>query len=300
MHESSVSRISVCFAADNNYARPLASAILSLAYNCRAKSVVDIYVLDGGIHQTNRKRIEEMLVPYKNVRVLWLIPDQAALTGLNDSGHVSLVTYYRILIPDVLPISVERVIYLDCDLIINGDISELWNANEHAHTMAVRDAGLRFVSNPSAIRDFQQFGLEAEAHYFNAGVLVINVHKWRSEDISIKLLKLLNQHSTRFRWWDQDALNIVLNKRWQPLDPIWNQLPAIFQYREWSESPYSQEQFEQAVSGPAIVHYASSVKPWKTIKPDRRDYLFYHYLDMTPWRGWRYTWLDKIKKKILG
>ncbi|MEC4985056.1 MAG: glycosyltransferase family 8 protein [Oscillatoria sp. PMC 1068.18] len=284
---------SIVCAADDRYAMPLTVAVRSVLANLKSYPQVKLFLIDGGISPENKEKFLQSLNP-EQIELHWLQPDQSKLTKMKVKGHVSLASYYRLLIPELLPGSLQKVIYLDSDLVVNADIGKLWNIDVgDYYLLAVQDLGVPYVGCPVGLLNYQELGYPADYKYFNAGVLVINLQKWREENIGKKVINYIQENLEFVRWWDQDGLNAVLAGKWGELDYKWNQQPPIYGYGEpsWKPSPLKKELSEEVcqdiIDNPYIVHYVTSRKPWRydSLHP-RRD-LFFHYLDMTAWAGWR-------------
>ncbi|WP_234300704.1 glycosyltransferase [Sphaerospermopsis aphanizomenoides] len=102
---------------------------------------------------------------------------------------------------------------------------------------------------------------------------------------------------------NQDGLNAILAGQWQEIHPSWNQLPRIYDYSSWQESPYPEDVYEELLHKPYIIHFISSPKPWcaglqAECKHPKKD-LFFQYLDMTSWSGWRDTFWRRVARKFL-
>jgi lipopolysaccharide biosynthesis glycosyltransferase len=292
----------VVVAADENFAMPLAATVRSALDNLSPGRKLRIYVLDGGIKPDTKERLIRSW-PARRFYVEWLRVDASVLDGLPISGHVNLVSYYRILIPCALPIDVRRVIYLDADLIVRSDLARLWDRDLSSQLcLAAQDCAAPYLDSSQVLENFRlcgpylgstqpvpnfrELGLVPDAAYFNAGVLLIDVAAWRDADLSRRSLACLEQHRQHVFWWDQYALNVVLAGRWGHLDGRWNQGSHVFMYPTWRHSPFSQPTFEQLRSDPYIVHFSSRVKPWRgCCHPLRGE--FFKYVDRTAWAGWR-------------
>jgi len=182
----------------------------------------------------------------------------------------------------------KKVIYLDSDLLVLGDLAQLWDKDiTDTFLLAVQDMGEPYVSSPRALNNFKELGIPAYYKYFNAGVMIINLNRWRAEQISRLALDYLEQNKAIIRWWDQDALNAVLAGNWSELDPRWNQIPHIFQYPSWKESPFDKNAYERIITDPFIIHFATSSKPWQYDCKHPAKSMFFNYLDKTSWTGWR-------------
>jgi len=293
----------VVLAADDNFAMPLAVTIRSALENLAPDRTLRIYVLDAGIKDETKSRLVQSW-PSGRYQVEWLKVDADALAGVPVSGHVNLVTYYRVLIPRVLPAELDRVIYLDADLVVCADLGRLWDCPLNGHLcLAAQDCAAPYIDasqvlanyescasalgSARPVANFQELGLKPDAAYFNAGILLVDLHGWRREDLSAQMLDCLQRHRQHVRWWDQYALNVVLSGRWGQLDPRWNQGSHVFIYPSWEQSPLDRQTFEQMRGDPYIVHYTTRFKPWRPLCPHPLAGLYFEYLDRTAWAGWR-------------
>ena len=139
----------------------------------------------------------------------------------------------------------------------------------------------------SPISNWQELSLDGAAHYFNSGVMVLNLARWREEAIDQKLLACLRDNAQYVWCWDQYALNVVFAGQWKTLPSRWNQGYHVFEYPDETHSPISQSEFIEMRDDPAVIHFTTEFKPW-----DFRPYhplrgKFYDALDETAWNGWR-------------
>ncbi|AKG20952.1 glycosyltransferase family 8 protein [Calothrix sp. 336/3] len=288
--------IPVIFAADDKYAMPLAVTACSIFANLDSNTKLRIFIIDGGITEVNKQKIANSLDPQR-CDIRWLSLPKKLPQGMKISGHISTAAYYRLLIPELLPDNYEKIIYLDCDLLLNRDIKQLWDIDiADNYILAVQE--IRFPCINSGLVNYKQLNIPGDWKYFNSGVLVINLKKWRSENITQKAIQYLEQHQEDIRFHDQDALNAILAGNWGELDPRWNQTPFIYEYKSWRESPFTEESFKNILNEPWIIHFASSFKPWNFYQHIHKR-LFYRYLDMTAWKGWRYTFWMALYKKMM-
>jgi lipopolysaccharide biosynthesis glycosyltransferase len=284
--------IPIVLAVDDNYAMQLAVVIRSMLENFKSDRQLIIYVMDGGIKDINKRLIIKSLNSHHDrIKIEWLeVSDNLATKNFKISGHVSIATYFRLLIPDLLPQRYEKVIYLDSDIIVNYDISQLWDIDiGEKYLLAVQDLGILNVSSPNGLIDYQNLGISPDAKYFNAGVLVINLKKWRSEGIAEKIVDYLENNHDFVRFWDQDGLNAILVGHWGELDPRWNQTPSIHKYSSWEESPFSEAAYNHLIHDPYIIHFAQAAKPWNSREYHPANQLFFKYVDLTAWKGWRFS-----------
>jgi len=280
-------RIIVACAADDGFAMPLAVALRSALDTLCESHAIEAYVLDGGISAASRQRLERSLVSPR-IELRFVAPSPQTLAGIRHRGRVSRTTYFRILVADLLPASISRVIYLDADVRVTADLARLWAEPQRGlPVLAVRDAGAPTVSSPRGLLNYRELGLAPELPYFNAGVMTLDLALWREEQLASQLLRYLEHHAHAIRWWDQDALNAVLAGRWGELDPRWNQIPQIWEPAAGDTDPFPFALRELVIRDPWIVHYSTGSKPWHwgCTHPARER--FFEVLDRTAWAGWR-------------
>ena len=310
--------IVVVCAADNNYAMPLAVTMRSTIDNLQDNCKIFFYVIDGGITAVNQQKILKSL-PLERCEVEFIqIPNsvvekitaahQSASAHLSASrpDYVSIASFYRLLLPELLPNQIEKVIYLDSDLAVEGDLSELWQADiGENYLLAVRDTWIPCISSPTGRLNYQKLGLDPDAAYFNSGVLVINLKKWRDNQFSEKVLKYFTQNLEFIGFYDQGLLNVLLVGKWGQLDPQWNFNVTSFYdyslgcYLSWTDSQsfYPEEIYNRLVGNAHIIHFISD-KPWiSTQCPSRAN--FFKYVDKTQWSGWRITIWRRLWRKLV-
>lgn len=293
----------VVLAADDRFAMPLAATVRSALDHLSPDVTLRMVILDGGISPDSKQRLLRSW-PAGRFSVQWIKVDDSALAGSPVSGHVNIVSYYRILIPRLLPDDVHRVIYLDSDLIICGDLARLWQHDLAGHAcLAAQDPSAPYMDSSIAVDNlaesgpfigchrpvpnYHALGLSAKAPYFNAGVLLLDLDTWRREDLSGRLIACLEQNKGHVQWWDQYALNVVLAGRWGWLDPRWNQGSHIYRYPTCEQSPFDRASFDQQRDDPYIVHFTTRHKPWRASCQHPLKQRFFDTVDRTQWAGCR-------------
>ncbi len=178
--------------------------------------------------------------------------------------HLSTSTYLRWLIPDVLPESADRVLYLDTDTIVLRSLRPLLEMDIQGHPLA----GVLDMNSGELM------GHHQIPAYINSGVLLMNLDVWRREALSRRCIAFAQAHPEQLRYADQCAVNLVLAGRVKLLDRRWNAPVAPIQGLEIREDA-------------AILHFLTGDKPWQAwySHPRGRDY--WRYLDVSPWAGAR-------------
>lgn len=271
--------IVVC-ASDENFSRPLMVTLISLNENSSQKIVV--YIMDGGISRKTKMCISSLNL--ENIELKYVPINNKMLPKLKTSAAISIASYYRLLIPQLLPQKIKKVVYLDCDVIIKKDITILYNLdmeNKAICAVAEMAANARYVSSPRGLKLFEQLGIKEYNKYFNAGVLLINLDKWRQKDICDKIINYLIKYDKYVLWHDQDGLNAILWNDWKELDPRWNVMTALYLADSWQNSVFNREDFYRIKSNPYIIHFTNkSSKPW--LKESNHPYksLYNKYLQI--------------------
>lgn len=242
--------IPIFFATDNNYAPFLAVALTSLLDNASKDYFYKIYVLTTNL---KREYAEQLNLICHDAR-----PDGASIEFVSlgeemekSSGNFHLRDYYsketycRVFIPRVFS-QYDKVLYLDCDIVVTGDISELYNIDIGDNILG--------AASEEVMMEYDVFGTYVEKalgipreDYFSAGVLLINAKKYREDDIESKFIKLMNTYTFRVTQ-DEDYLNVLCKGKVKMVDLGWN------------KSAFKSDKFDD--KNLKLIHYKINWKPW--------------------------------------
>lgn len=266
--------IKIIFGVDGSYSQHLAVTLLSLLEN-NPGNRFDILVVTLNMDRADRDRIAALACRFNNVELAFQPFEFGRYRHFRTDNHISHASYLRIFIPEILPESVEKVLYLDCDLVVRQDIAPLWNRELGLEVMAA-------ARNPFFVRHVD-LEMPPEADYFNAGVLLINLKRWRELDGTARLIRFIEAHHDHLWAHDQDALNAVFCGRISELAPQWNFQTSML----WCEPDalsLTYADFRELLEDPAIVHYTTPSKPWhfNNLHPYKKTY--FRYLARTPYR----------------
>jgi lipopolysaccharide biosynthesis glycosyltransferase len=285
-------RIVLISATDENYAMALGAMIRSVLENLRAGVEVCLYVLGDDLSEDTKRRLMESWRTYP-IKVCWLTPRSAKLgEKIQRRGHAGVsATYFRLMIAELLPHDIKRAIYLDVDMIVLGDLSQLWESDfGDAIVQAVPDSYTEYFhrSRLEQARLPVELKLPAGASYFNAGLLVIQVERWRESRVGERALEVASTYGDQLSFHDQDALNLILLGSWKALHPTWNfhELPQFLS--AWEAGRYSRAQYRELFLNPKVIHFVSAEKPW-TARCYHFCYAprFFEVLALTRWRDWK-------------
>ena len=247
--------IPIVFATNTNYSIPCSVAIKSLIATANKAKKFAIFILHTELDQSHIQMLETLST--KNIFVKTIRLDLDRMIGrsfLYTRAHYSKEMYYRILIPELLK-KFDKVIYLDCDILLRDDISKLYDIN-------IDDFVLAAVINPviqSKKYIEETLGLDSEK-YFNSGILVINNKKFNELNLKQKCIELIKTKNN-LKFPDQDILNIVCQNNVYYLDIKWN-YQWFFETLEIPLPSYCMDLYKKASKNPSIVHYSSAQKPW--------------------------------------
>ncbi len=270
MSSSVESPSTLCLVAgcDEGYALPLAVTLFSALKQLGPEADVTLYVIDGGILEESKRRLARAVAAGRaGVTIIWIKPTAHDMEGLEAARHLSAAAYLRLFIPRLLPDEIKRVLYLDCDILVRGDLIELWNTKMvGASTAAVIDYAIPQIEHPfSGVKDFRDLGISPDSPYFNSGVLLMDMTQWRQDNIAAKALKYALKHGADLGNCDQDALNATVSNDWLPLDYCWNVQYALFFLHDLPENDFTRELATirpRLLREAKIMHFSGTSKPW--------------------------------------
>ena len=221
----------------------------------------------------------KQLVPSLNLELLAI--DREKVKDLRSLTHVGPVTYYKLFLGELLPNDVRKALYLDSDIVVRAELGELWR--RELGTYVVGATPDPYVCGPQGSQFKQLLGLSREALYFNAGVLLINVQRWRETAVGPEALRFVRAHPNRVTFAEQCALNWVLRDKWMPLGDSWNVQTDAVSSCISGFMQYTKEQKSRALTS-KILHFTGPSKPW-------------HYMNNHPLKDEYFVYLSKIKFK---
>ncbi|KID42365.1 glycosyltransferase family 8 protein [Fructilactobacillus fructivorans] len=250
--------ITIASTTDNNMAIPLVINYTSLLCN-NPHTDFEFFVVNDHLKRSNKNLMMSLQRIFENCRLVkFLDPHEERYQQANTDAPNSVIkrnTYYRIDIPE--EIKRPRILYLDADMICDGDITGLWQADLGGKVIGA-------VENAGYLDRLREMGVsEKPGRYFNAGLLLIDTKKWKEQGISQRARNLANDHPEILRFQDQDALNAIFNGDWQSLPSKYNVQSNLVKgkYRK-SGTESGRRSQQEALEQPVIIHYTNFDKPW--------------------------------------
>lgn len=255
--------IPIVFATNENYLPYLAVTLQSLIDNGNNETFYDIYIFYDRISDNEKNKILNMVAELANVGIEFVnINSYIKNAELYSSAHFSKEMYYRILIPEILA-QYSKVLYLDCDIAIVDNISELYNINIQGNMIAAvinhTKNMEKYVKNVLGVNPYE---------YINSGVILFNTDKCLQNNLKEKCLNLLKT-LPKLNCPDQDIINIACKDNILFLDGKWNfywhhTIPQEY-LTEWDKLEERQKkEYIKSWKNPAIIHYTTGLKPWNS------------------------------------
>ncbi len=282
----------IVLCADEGYLDKAAAVMASVLCHSRHPGELRFHLLGHGITDASRTSLEtwfEMLPA-----TIHVADTQEASSGRWERlnlGRFGPAAMQRLSMEHWLPAGTRRVVYLDCDVLVLEDISTLMEIDMLQSPIA---AVMNLQNGPG-----QRLGIPY-TRYFNSGVLLIDIERWKARDVIHNAEKQLTaEPSSTWRYPDQDALNLIFPD-WHPLPLRWNMQPYAYAAVEKQAVHYAEwrQEMLEAISRPAVVHFIGATKPWHSASHHPLTPLFREYLRLTPWpltlEGPRNSWFKQV------
>lgn len=277
--------INVAFASDDKFAQHLCVTLVSLLENLSPGREVAVYILDCGINADKRAKIQKSVERFKDrlASLDFIRVDPSQFADFEVTPNISHATYFRIILPRILS-QVDRVINLDSDMVLEGDIGQLFDT-------PLDEKWLAAVRDPSAAQDKEygeMLGIPSRHGFFNAGMMLMDLAALRKHEIPEQVLSALRNINRFASALDQPGLNYILHDSWKELPPTWNFQPSTVLNPGHCEDIYTAAAYADARSNPKIIHYVSRfTKPWRFAALPLYRERYFHYLKLTEFRDFR-------------
>jgi len=264
--------ITLCMNCDNDYIILMAALLKSIEVNHKTGEHIEIYMAGNGITDLSKQMMHQSVSP-DMFTINWMKMEEVIPEGMSfpyDRNLFPPTIYMRLFMSYIVPASIKKILYMDVDMIILEDISNLWNIDISDYVVgAVMDCRVTTLDNNwGGVLNYKQLGLDGKHPYVNSGLQLMNTEKWRENNMAKRIIDAINNNVKYAQYAEQYALNTIL--------PTikWLQLPA-----KWNV--FSTEDYR---GNEGIIHFIAR-KPIHTTyagKPFYKD-LFYKYLNQTAW-----------------
>jgi len=262
---------------DKNYLQHAAVMLRSLLATNAANKCTLFVICDERINTADWNKLEEV---YKNssLQVVKINIDPNLFKGFKLSEHATYANYYRIELANLIPKNINKLLYLDVDIVVNQDLAELYATDIGNYFLAA-------VEDP-IVPQKVKLGLNQNEPYFNSGVMLINLEAWRNAELNKKLAAFIIENPDKISFWDQDAFNALCIGKWKPLLPKFNFQSVFFTLKNGALT-YNYTNVKEGMQQPVIIHYTGMSKPWKYMDRHPRKSDYYKFLKETPWKDYQ-------------
>lgn len=281
----------IVYSSSDSYCEIAGISILSLLEHNRNVKELNLYLIDNQISAENKQKLEGMIASFGRTLTYLAHPDieKRSATEIN-VGRWNISTFYRLFLPSMLPETVKKVLFIDCDTLVMQDLTPLWE-------MDMGDKWLYGVDDCRGAAYRTNLGLQPTDNYINNGVLLVDLDAWRKNNVEDMFLRYIRENQGDITFVDQGVQNGVLSKlgRSGILHPKYNCMTVFFafDYKNLIKLrkppvPGDPAQYREAVENPAIVHFQScfrmSIRPWVASckHPYAKTYLAYKA--KSPWK----------------
>ena len=270
---------------DTNYIMPCGVMLKSLCENNKDCEVRIHVIIDDDVVDSQKESLKRIVNAYQRKSIYFYNADKIYIKdfpALDNAFHIKRATYYRLYLTDILPQDIDKILYLDGDIIVENNLEELWNTDISGYSI-----GSVAEQETDNITTYNRLSYPHELGYFNAGVLLVNLSYWRNNSLSKKFTEFIEKYPERIKYHDQDVLNYVLRDSKLNLPLKYNVQPAFFYKKEYIMMDLQKygQQIEEAKMNPYILHFSTKFKPWNEDFSHPLKNEFYKYQSMTEWNG---------------
>lgn len=278
--------MNIIYASNNAYAQYLGISMLSLFDNNQDLEEIGVYVLSENIDDTNTKYLRDIADKYKRQLYFIDIAEYKKKISFDfDTSGYNPITLSRLFLCEYIPQTVDRILYLDCDIIVSGSIMEL-ETIPFGNNLVAAVPELHMPPEKKAI-----VGIQRHECYYNAGVLLANLALWRKESIETTFMDYYREMNGCLLYNDQDIINHCCKGRIVTLSHTYNLSPNIFYFPRYfvkTLQPFyktePKEEYYSILKAPAIIHYMGDERPWIEGNHNKYRKYYEYYWKMSPWK----------------
>lgn len=276
-------KLDIVACTDRRNVMPTGVMMCSVCVNNPDLNIQFHIVTDTDVAVEDCDDLAAVVAPFNKTSVHFYRVDEQVLENPfpQVDNKITRAAYFRLYMTDILPPSIDKILYLDGDVIVRHSLKEMWNMDLSGYALAAT-----LDSRDESIDRYEGLGYSKSLGYFNSGVLLINLTYWREHQATKLFGEFLRDRWETIRLHDQDVLNYVFREQKTRLPIKYNlQDGFLCKTPEYDESRYGEEVIA-ARKDPVIVHFTWNSKPWKySYSPNPFRSSFYKYQKMTKWKG---------------
>lgn len=299
--------MNIAYHSSDSFAPVLGISMASVFENNKDFEDITVYVIENKITEENKQKLRQLADNYGRNVVFVPMPD------INETEHLNLKkvkekwifdSYCRMFLDHLLPDTVERVLYLDGDVLVVDSLNDLWNLDMQGNSAAA-------VTDCFSEAYYQLFGFSNEGHYCNSGVILFDLKVWHKMNMAEEVRKYVAQNNGYVFFMEQTVFSYIMQKKLNRLPPNYNTYTMMqamtyedmFKLRKFSRY-YTKEEISDAAKNPKIVHMTTSFlvvnRAWNEVTNHPMKEECKRYALLTPW-GEKALSKDNrpVKKKLI-
>ncbi len=277
--------MNIVYTINDRFVPQVAASICGVCENNKNMEQIRFFVIGQGISAKNQQELRSFVGRYRREIYVIELGDLSEYIGFSfDTLGWNPIVLARLLLEHLLPEEIERVLYLDGDALVIDNLQALWDTDLEGHVLGA------CIETTVDIKQKKQLGLE-NSPYVNAGVLLIDLKKWRAEKWGERILAYYRKHNGLLFANDQDAINGTLRGDIKFLPPKYNFYNIYWFYPNEllvklmnGAYYYDEEIIEDSKDHPAIIHFLGEERPWRKGNTHKFKKEYEKYLAMTPWK----------------
>ena len=292
-------KIHIAVCPDKSYVMPTGVMMFSVCVNNQDVDIDFHVLIDESIQEKEQQDLKDVVTRFQGKKcIFYSVKSLSAIHFPINHECLSQSSYYRLFLSSILPPTIEKVLYLDGDIIVRHSLLPLWNVNLGNYAVgAAMDGG------DGDIKTYNRLRYPFHKGYFNAGVLLINLKCWRDNHIVEEFVEYLNHSPERIKQEDQDVMNVVLQDKKLKLPVKYNLQTAFLSNDPCWDYWKHESEVKMGIEDPVIVHFTSLWKPWYADLRFPHPYrnTFFKYQSQTKWKNISYdrrSLYMKIKNHI--
>lgn len=275
--------LNIMYSSDDNYTSIVGVSLISLLENNMDFDKITIHFIDCGLSEKSKSILREIVLKYNRIVIFHPLENVISYYTINAPKP----SYYGRLFAPFF-INDDKILYLDCDLLIVNSLMSLWQTDLTGYCMAA-------VQGPGASAENRaKLNIPFETRYINSGMLLINLDYWREHHLTEKLVNYLNKHGEIPPYHDQNIINAICYRNTLIVHPRYNLLWSMMCCKPKDicrlnkiKHYYTDEEIRSAIREPVIIHFSNSIygRPWKVVCHHKYKHMYMYYRALSPWKN---------------
>ncbi len=271
--------LNILLYGDENYFFPMKTTVSSMMDSLEKGRMLSIYILCVNFSLDMKTDIERELVHGSKIKWIDCETSEYEKIFLRKINHLSYCAYLKLNFIKICPEISGRVLILDSDVLIVGSMHEIFEIDLEGKVIgACLDTGVIYTE---LVNEGMFSGIDnnAQSSYFNSGVVLVDVDKWKKVGVFEKICELAKKYDGQYRYDDQCLLNYLFINNWKQIDLCWNVQRAQFSSRTFKFCSINEKSYFNSFINPKIFHFTTARKPWDGFKVHKGAYIYRQYLE---------------------